>query len=118
MAVIQFFDINSAGKFTVNGKHAVQLPDGNGAIALGASLVVIYRDPGLPLRAIVLYDGNYAMGQANQTMTQRIRGYYDGGSSGRMTHIVGSGQANKSENLRFNNILVQTNPFAAVSGAR
>jgi VCBS repeat-containing protein len=115
--VLRFFDVNSDGKFAVNGKHAVQLPDGNGAIALGASLVVIYRDPSLPLRAIVLYDGNYTMGQANETMSQRIRGFYDGGSSGRMTHIVGSGQANKSEFLRFNNILVQANPFASVSGA-
>ena len=39
-----------------------------GRIALGASLVVIYRDPNpaAPLKAIVIYDGTYTMDQDQQ----------------------------------------------------
>jgi hypothetical protein len=104
------------GKFQVNGSHQVQLPDGGGPIALGASLVVIYRDPSLPQRAIVLYDGGYTMDQTSEGMVQRIAGFYDGGDSAKLTHIVGSGQANKSEILRFNGAAIATNPFRAVQG--
>ena len=115
--VLRFFDIDPlSGKFQINGAHQVQLPDGGGTISLGASIVVIYRDPAAPLRAIVVYDGNYTMGQATESMTQRIRGFYDGGDSAKLTHIVGSGQANKPEVLRFNGTAIATNPFAAVQG--
>ena len=44
--VLRFLDIDPAtGKLAANGAHTVQLPDGSGLEALGASLVVIYRDP-------------------------------------------------------------------------
>ena len=73
--VLRYFDIDPlTGKFKVNGAHQVQLPDGGGPIALGASLVVIYRDPTLPLSAIVLYDGGYTMDQTTEGMFQRLRG--------------------------------------------
>src|SRR4030095_8957562 len=40
--VLRFFDIDPlSGKSQINGAHQVQLPDGGGTIALGASLVVI-----------------------------------------------------------------------------
>ncbi len=116
---LRYFDIDPAtGKYRINGTHEVQLPDGNGTIALGASAVVIYRDPNpaAPLKAIVIYDGAYTMDQTTEGMSQRIRGFYDGGSTAKLTHIVGSGQANKSENLRVNGTKVATNPFAAVQG--
>ncbi len=38
------------------------------------------------------------------------------GDSAKLTHIVGSGQANKSEILRFNGTAIATNPFRAVQG--
>lgn len=111
------------GKFRVNGGHRVQVPDsgpsGNGVpIALGASLVVVYRDPSAPLRAIVLYDGAYTMDQTSESMSQRIRGFYQAATpDATITHIVGSGQANKSERLYVNGVQVAVNPFAAVQGA-
>ena len=75
--VLRFLDVDPAtGKFIVNGLHQVQLPDGAGAIALGASLVVIYRDPTAPLNAIVIYDGAYTMDQSPESMSQRIQGFY------------------------------------------
>ena len=89
--MLRFFDIDPlSGKFQINGAHPVQVPDGGSNIALGASVVVIYRDPTAPLRAIVMYDGGYTMGQANESMTQRIKGFYNGGDSAKMTHIVGA----------------------------
>ena len=95
------------GRPHAGGPHPVTLPDvGNGStpIALGASLVVIYRDPALPLNAIVIYDGSWAMDNSTHGMTQAIEGFYDPapGVTGSLTHIVGSAQANKSENLKVN----------------
>ena len=63
-------------KVQANGPHAVKVPDsgrdyddddedrwehssGFGPRAIGASLVVIYRDPTKPFKAIVIYDGGY-----------------------------------------------------------
>jgi VCBS repeat-containing protein len=117
--VLRFLHIDEAtGKFTVNGYYQVQLPDGDGVTALGASLVVIYRDtnPAQPLKSIVLYDGTYTMDQSSQGMFQRLAGFYDGTAAGKLTHIVGSGQANKSEILRFNGTAIDTNPFKSVLG--
>ncbi len=118
--VLRFLHIDdSTGKFRVNGYYQVQLPDDNNVTALGASLVVIYRDPDplRPLNAIVLYDGNYTMDQSSQGMYQSLKGFYDGTASGKLTHIVGSGQANKSEILRFNGTEIARNPFTSTLGA-
>ena len=120
--VLRFFDIADNGKFSVNGAHQVQVPDsgssGSGVpLAMGASLVVIYRTSGLPLSAIVLYDGGYTLDNATRTMSQTIRGFYQPGSAtAKMTHIVGSGQLNKSEQLLFNGDPLATNPFRAAAG--
>ena len=116
---LRYFDVDPVtGKYQINGSHQVQVPDGNGPLALGASLVVIYRDPNpaAPLNAIVLYDGTYTMDFRTNSMVQKIRGFYDGGASAKLTHIVGSGQAYRSENLRVNGTRVATNPFAAAQG--
>ena len=115
--ILRFLRIDeTTGKYKVNGAYQVQLPDGNGVTALGASLVVIYRDLAKPLNAIVLYDGAYTMDQSTEGMFQSIKGFYDGGASAKLTHIVGSGQANKSEILRFNGATVATNPFRSSAG--
>ncbi|HEX6975759.1 MAG TPA: DUF3344 domain-containing protein, partial [Vicinamibacterales bacterium] len=116
--VLRLFDIDDAtGKFVVNGSHQVQLPDGNGTTALGASLVVIYRDPTQPLNAIVMYDGGYTMDNSTQSMSQGIQGFYDPATTNAtLTMIVGSGQANKSERVTFNGTAIATNPFQASQG--
>ena len=117
--VLRFLSVDPVtGKHIVNGPHTVQVPDsggGNGVPnAQGASLVVVYRlpdyedpnaDPPVPLpplSAIVIYDGGYSMNNSTQGMTQTIRGFYGpaGSGSGKLTHIVGAGQANKTERLQ------------------
>jgi hypothetical protein len=61
--VRRFLPIGTDGKRQANGPHQVKLPEsgsGNGTpMTLGASLVVIYRDPSptAPLRSVVIYDG-------------------------------------------------------------
>jgi Bacterial Ig domain len=126
--VRRFLPADASGRLVANGAHVVQVPDsgpsGNGVpIALGASLVVIYRDPRLPLNAVVMYDGGFTIDQSHDVMSQTIRGFYRAAdATGKITHIVGSGQANKSENLRLpgkdtlNNATL-VNPFSATAGA-
>lgn len=116
--VLRFLDIDATtGKFTVNGLHQVQLPDGGGTTALGASLVVIYRDPAAPLNAIVIYDGAYTMDQSSESMVQHIQGFYQPATTrGKLTHIVGSGQPTKSERLLFNGLPISTGAFRAAQG--
>ncbi len=120
--VLRFLPVDPNGNVSVNGAHTVEIPDsgpsGNTVpIALGASLVVVYRDPSLPLNAIVIYDGGYTMDNNSQSMTQTIRGFYQAdGTSAKMTHIVGSGQANKSERLLLPGQAPIVNPFNASSG--
>jgi VCBS repeat-containing protein len=123
--VLRYFDVGGDGKLAVNGPHQVQVPDsgsnGNGLpLALGASLVVVYRTSDLPLNAIVLYDGNYSLNNASPTMFQAIRGFYQPSPTAtvKMTHIVGSGQANKSETLLFNGAAIPggSDPFSSSAG--
>ncbi len=117
--VLRFLGVDPAtGKLAANGAHAVSLPDGGGVEAIGASLVVVYRDPSLPLSAIVLYDGAYTMGQAVESMALTSDGFYDAGNDAKLTHIVGSGQSNKSENLTYNGTRIAVNPFASTAGPK
>jgi hypothetical protein len=117
--VLRFLSVDPAtGKLAANGAHTVSLPDGGGVEAIGASLVVVYRDPNLPLSAIVLYDGAYTMGQAVESMSLTVDGFYDAGNDAKLTHIVGSGQSNKSENLTYNGTRIAVNPFASTAGPK
>jgi hypothetical protein len=127
--VRRFLNADADGRFVGNGNYVVQIPDsgsnGNGVpIALGASLVMIYRDPRLPFNGIVIYDGGYTMNNTFESMSQTLKGFYQAaGTTGRITHIVGSGQLNKTENLRLPGNAVPTNsstvvnPFAGAAGA-
>ena len=127
--VLRYFDVDPATqKLAVNGAHAVGVPDsGSGGnatpLALGASLVVIYRLPTLPLSAIVIYDGGYTLDNSTGAMFQTIEGFYQPANPAvaKMTHIVGSGQLNKSETLLFDvgttaTHSIATNPFRASAG--
>ncbi len=124
--VLRFIGIDeTTGRHVVNGPHTIQVPDsgsGNGTPnALGASLVVVYRDPNpsTPLAAIVIYDGGYTVDNSTPSMSQTIAGFYDPASSpmypGKLTHIVGSGQANKGERILVNGV-EYTDAFAASEG--
>ena len=103
--VLRFLPVGDDGRHQVNGLHPIELPDlgkkKSTPIALGASLVVIYKDPNLPLSAFVIYDGSWVMDNSTGGMTQTIEGFYDPANvGGKMTFLVGSGQANKSEVLQ------------------
>src|ERR1700758_419187 len=122
-------DTNSSsptfGATIADGTIQVRLADsgsnGNAApIALGASLVIIYRvlNPPTPLNAIILYDGAYAPSNAGQTISQTITGFYQPASSpvAKITHIVANGQANKGETVYFNGTAL-TSPYVVTYGA-
>lgn len=109
------------GNPIANGSFEVRLPSvGNATpLTLGATLVIIYRiltgagGPTIPLNAIVIYDGDYAQGNAQLTMTQQLQGFYDADLSpvSRLTHIVGSGQSNKFQTVYLSS---GTHPFVAL----
>ena len=104
------------GNPTANGSFEVRLPStGNGSpITLGATVVIIYRIPSVPdqpivpLKSIVIYDGDYGQSNAQLNMTQKLQGFYDAGPPdpnhanlfvSRLTHIVASGQSNKFQTV-------------------
>jgi hypothetical protein len=104
------------GATIARGNIPVRLADSgsNGntpPIALGATLVVIYRvlSPATPLNAIVLYDGVYAPSNAGLNISQNIAGFYQPAAAtpmtvAKITHIVANGQPNKSEQVYLNNL--------------
>jgi hypothetical protein len=116
---LRFLDIDpQTGKTAGYGSHRVVLPDTRRAAAMGASLVVVYRDSSLPYSSIVLYDGTYSMANATPSMTLPVQGFYeadDQNLSGKITHVVGSGQSSKSEVLFYNDT-TWNNPFTAAAG--
>lgn len=116
---LRFLDIDpDTGKTAGYGTHRIVLPDTQKTSALGASLVVIYRESNLPYSAIILYDGSYSMANATPSMTLSVRGFYDADDvnrAGKLTHIVGSGQANKGETVFYNDMTF-ANPFTGAAG--
>ena len=85
----------------------------NAPRALGASLVVVYRDAGKPFSGIVLYDGAYIK-RAFATMQQPIKGFYQASTqnlSAKMTHIVGDGGPLRSERVSAGSTVYPLNPF-------
>ena len=122
--VLRYFGIDeTTGKPRINGVHQVQVPDagltGNFPNALGAGLVVVYRDPSLPLNAIVVYNGGSTVDSTNPTMSQVVRGFYQpsGSPQAKISYIVGSGRPNKNEQVFLGGSLFLTNPFGAFDGA-
>ena len=108
---------------TSDGLHTVTLPEATGnnvPKSAGASLVLVYRDlnPLVPLRKIVVHDGIYIEEQG-ATTTQTIGGFYQSANqTAKITHIVGSGANNTSDQLSFQgtgNPLIVPNPFPATS---
>jgi hypothetical protein len=111
----------------VNGKRVPRLEfwvsdsgsNGNGVpLTEGGSLVVIYSNPSLPFKGVVIFDGSYTINNNQDSMVQPIDGFYQTTTSpdAKVTHIVGDGQLNFSENLWFGDgnsasTLLATNPF-------
>ena len=90
------------------GAYEVRLPStgNNTPLTLGATLVIIFRvlSPDYALNSIVIYDGDFAPGNASLTMTQTVQGFYDAARSpvSRLTHIVGNGKSNKNQTVYLN----------------
>src|SRR5438874_3030797 len=113
--------VDASGNTSANGTYEVRLPStGNSTpLTLGATLVVIYRlpagagGPNAPLKSIVIYDGDYSQNNAQLTMAQPIKGFYDAdqGTVTRLTHIVGSGQSNKFQSVYLYNGTTAPNPL-------
>ena len=134
--VLRYLPIGPNGKQVVNGPHGLEVPDsgyalgdideggiesgsGTGPRAVGASLVVVYRDPTKPLKAIVIYDGGFKKA-AFATMNQTIAGFYQASTApaAKMTHIVGDGGPLVSEKVLLNGELIATNPFVGAVGRK
>ncbi|MGD9902030.1 MAG: Ig-like domain-containing protein [Vicinamibacterales bacterium] len=135
--VLRFFETDpDSGKLAVNGAHAVSVPDygytygdddefgiegygHNGARAVGASLVIVYRDPSKPFRSVAIYDGG-ATKRAFETLTQTVAGFYQaaGTPAARLTTIVGDGRPYLSERVRVNGSVVATNPYVSADGPK
>ncbi len=117
--VLRFLDVDeTTGKLAANGRHEVQVPNNDFVQAVGASLVVVYRDPSKPFSAIVLNDGAYSMSAATGATFQQIQGFYDAATAARLTHIVGGATAGTAATLRYNGAAIAANPFRSVLGPR
>jgi hypothetical protein len=112
-----------AYRFVVNatGAHSVELPDGLDSnklpSALGASLVIVYRQAGYlpgtytqarqPLRSIVIYEGGHTMNNARPDFEVQLDGFYQALSAApnaKLTAVVSNGQANFSEKLSIRSV--------------
>jgi hypothetical protein len=109
------------GRRNVKDSHGVSFRNGGGnqAPVKGATLVIVYRAPGNDFRGVVLYDGAFTLDQTNDSFNLDVKGFYQAAEAvpaGRLTHLVGDGQANFSERLLVNDSLVATNPFQGLIG--
>ena len=109
--------INASDLTAANfGQLTVKVPEGT----TGATAVVVYRDPTLPLRKIVLYDGVHVQPPASSpaeiaTTSQTLRGFYQSDpllSAAKITHILGK-NPNPNGVLTFNGANLAGVPDAA-----
>jgi hypothetical protein len=131
-----YLKVDPNGNVQPNILYQVRLADsgsngGGTPLTLGATLVIIFRvlDKSFPLNAITLYDGAFAPSNSGSTMSQDIQGFYQPGSglpdsglptpgpiSAKLTHIVGNGQPNKFQQVRFKGIPLTPANTAAFPG--
>jgi len=124
--VLRYLPVDTTNSIRIaNGQHKIQLVGGKGATpqSAGASLLVVYRmltTGAAPLRAVVIYDGDYTMANSTGPMTQVMGGFYQASRlpAAKMTQIVANGQPGFSESLEINNSIVGNNPFRGAQGSR
>jgi VCBS repeat-containing protein len=133
--VLRFLPIGTDGKTAANGVHEIAVPDdgvqfpdgdegqvetgGMGPRAVGAGLVIVYRDSAMPLRSVVIQDGAFTK-QAFATADLAVTGFYEAAAlpAARLTLLVGDGRPYLSERLRVNGQAIATNPFASSAGPK
>ena len=105
--------VDGSGNSLANGSFEVRLPSAGHSstpFTLGATLVIIYRiptgagGPNVPLNSIVIYDGDAAPSNGQQTVTQTVQGFYDAdhNPASRLTFIVGNGDTDEYRNVYLN----------------
>src|SRR5438477_3383510 len=107
-----YLPLDANGNPQGNGSFQVRLADsgsngGGTPLTLGATLVIIYRvnSSTVPLNSIVIYDGAAAPSNSASIMSQTMQGFYQSSIPSpiaKLTHIVGDGQANKSQSVTLN----------------
>ncbi len=136
--VLRFLPIDPrTGKQDLNTTHRISVPDAGRLFgdddetcretratplprALGASLVVVYRDPAMPYSAVVIVDGAYTK-RALAKMVQPITGFFQASlttPAAKMTHIVGDGRWFLSEQVLLGTQLIARNPYVSADGAK
>ena len=133
--VLRFLPIAADGKYNLDSTFEIKVPDAGRLFgdddegcretrqtplprALGASLLVVYRDPTKPFSAIVIYDGAYTK-RAFAKMVQPLSGFYqasDTSPAAKMTHIVGDGRPRLFEQVLLDHQLIARNPYVGAEG--
>ena len=89
----------------------------------GASLVVVYRTlnpTNEPLRKVVIYDGFHPQSGLTDPMQLSIQGFYKRAvnATGKLTHIIASGQPNNNDKIWFNGQLLATGAIPSGSSSQ
>jgi hypothetical protein len=85
----------------------------------GASLVVVYSDPGEPFRTIILNDGAVSLNFDQTEYTDTLDGFTpdDPVSEAKVTYLMGDGQSQfDNGDVTFNGTSIATNIFNGVDG--
>ncbi len=105
--------VPGSGTYDITG-----VASGGAILVQGASLVVLYENPGDPFRDVILLDGNVVFPQV-QTATTTIRGFAAADPiSAKTTFVVGDGQT-FTETASFTGsagTMTMTNPFDGSDG--
>jgi hypothetical protein len=94
---------------TGNGTYSLTgVASGGNILAQGASLVVVYKEASLPLRDVVIYNGNDVLSVPGSTLPTNMSGFdaLGGAGSAKTTYIIGDGQPGGGfeEAVRFNGV--------------
>ncbi|HET9220845.1 MAG TPA: hypothetical protein VFR18_27945 [Terriglobia bacterium] len=86
---------------------------GNGAPLIeGASLLLVLRHPAYSFKYIGIFDGSQALDGSNDLLSLDMNGFYQAVPGEQKVNLmVGNGQSNFSEILKFNDKTLAVNPF-------
>lgn len=105
-------------EIAIDGNNTVQItPGGSETLLEGASLVVIYSNPNLPTKQIIIHDGGVALinNQASTTFSGFLASNFP--LEARTTYIVGDGQPQFLDSAFFNGTEVAgPNAFLGANG--
>jgi hypothetical protein len=105
--------VTGDGTYTLAGLPNNFNPDNS----QGASLVIVYSDPSLPLRRIIINDGAVSL-DGVPTYTDTIKGFVGDSplTNAHVTYIVGDGQTFQDGDILFNGTTIDTDAFSGSDG--